>query len=182
MTFSPARSPVHFTHIVHHDGLLVGATLAASVLLAGYSTYGNATCKIAGAITPYHIDIMQDSFVSREQAVQLKKDMTRDQVRLTLDTPLLTDMSHANHRGCTFSFKRGNTLVIQGCQLTAWLDDDRLAKRVGADELPSEPGLISEIDGIRRPGKDTVQAVAATGTAPVAHAPSIPSVEVTGRV
>ncbi|MDF6504812.1 outer membrane protein assembly factor BamE, partial [Escherichia coli] len=62
-----------------------------------------------------------------------------------------------------FSFKRGNTSVVQERRLTVWFDGDRLAKWVGADELPSESELISEIDGIKRPKKDAAQAAAAAG-------------------
>ena len=182
MTFSFARSPVRFAHFARRGGLLVGAVLAASALLAGCGTYDSTTRKIANAITPYRIDIVQGNFVSREQAAQLKEGMTRDQVRFVLGTPLLTDMFHANRWDYIFSFKRGNTSVVQERRLTVWFDGDRLAKWVGADELPSESEMISEIDGIKRPKKDAAQAAAAAGAAPAARAPSIPSAEVTDRV
>ena len=182
MTFSFARSPVRFAHVARRGGLLVGAVLAASALLAGCGTYDSTTRKIANAITPYRIDIVQGNFVSREQAAQLKEGMTRDQVRFVLGTPLLTDMFHANRWDYIFSFKRGTTSVVQERRLTVWFDGDRLAKWVGADELPSESELISEIDGIKRPKKDAAQAAAAAGAAPAARAPSSPSAEVTDRV
>ena len=168
MTFPFARSPVHFANVARRGGLLVGAMLAASALLAGCGTYDSTTRKIANAITPYRIDIVQGNFVSREQAAQLKEGMTRDQVRFVLGTPLLTDMFHANRSDYIFSFKRGNTSVVQERRLTVWFDGDRLAKWVGADELPSESELISEIDGIKRPKKDAAQAAAAAGAAPAA--------------
>lgn len=182
MTFSFARSPVRFAYFARRGGLLVGAMLAASALLAGCGTYDSTTRKIANAITPYRIDIVQGNFVSREQAAQLKEGMTRDQVRFVLGTPLLTDMFHANRWDYIFSFKRGNTAVVQERKLTVWFDGDRLAKWVGADELPSESELISEIDGIKRPKKDAAQAAAAAGAAPAARAPSIPSAEAADRV
>lgn len=182
MTFSFARSPVRFAHVARRGGLLVGAMLAASALLAGCGTYDSTTRKIANAITPYRIDIVQGNFVSREQATQLKEGMTRDQVRFVLGSPLLTDMFHANRWDYIFSFKRGNTSVVQERRLTVWFDGDRLAKWVGAEDLPSESELISEIDGIKRPKKDAAAAAAAAGAAPAARAPSIPSAEVSDRV
>ena len=187
MTFSLARnlvrrSPVRFAHVARRGGLLVGAMLAVSALLAGCGTYDSTTRKIANAITPYRIDIVQGNFVSREQAAQLKEGMTRDQVRFVLGTPLLTDMFHANRWDYIFSFKRGNTSVVQERKLTVWFDGDRLAKWVGADDLPSESELISEIDGIKRPKKDAAAAAAAAGAAPASRAPSIPSAEVSDRV
>ena len=182
MTFSFARSPVRFAHVARRGGLLVGTMLAVSALLAGCGTYDSTTRKIANAITPYRIDIVQGNFVSREQAAQLKEGMTRDQVRFVLGTPLLTDMFHANRWDYIFSFKRGNTSVVQERKLTVWFDGDRLAKWVGADDLPSESELISEIDGIKRPKKDAAAAAAAAGAAPASRAPSIPSAEVSDRV
>nr|WP_311526413.1 outer membrane protein assembly factor BamE [uncultured Ralstonia sp.] len=182
MTFPFARSPVRFAHAARRGGLLVGAMLAASALLAGCGTYDSTTRKIANAITPYRIDIVQGNFVSREQAAQLKEGMTRDQVRFVLGTPLLTDMFHANRWDYIFSFKRGNTAVVQERRLTVWFDGDRLAKWAGAEDLPSESELISEIDGIKRPKKDAAAAAAAAGAAPAARAPSIPSAEVSDRV
>lgn len=187
MTFSLARnlvrrSPVRFAHVARRGGLLVGAMLAVSALLAGCGTYDSTTRKIANAITPYRIDIVQGNFVSREQAAQLKEGMTRDQVRFVLGTPLLTDMFHANRWDYIFSFKRGNASVVQERKLTVWFDGDRLAKWVGADDLPSESELISEIDGIKRPKKDAAAAAAAAGAAPASRAPSIPSAEMSDRV
>lgn len=182
MTFSFARSPVRVAHVARRGGLVVSAMLAASVLLAGCGTYDSATRKIANAITPYRIDIVQGNFVSHEQAAQLKEGMTRDQVRFVLGTPLLTDMFHANRWDYIFSFKRGNTSVVQERRLTVWFDGDRLAKWSGADELPSETELIAEIDGIKRPKKEAAEAAAAAGAAPATRAPSIPSAEVSDRV
>ena len=182
MTFSFARSPVSFANVARQGALVVGAMLAASTLLAGCGTYDSTTRKIANAITPYRIDIVQGNFVSREQAAQLKEGMTRDQVRFVLGTPLLTDMFHANRWDYIFSFKRGNTNVVQERKLTVWFDGDRLSKWVGADELPSETELIAEIDGIKRPKKEAAAAAAAAGAAPASRAPSIPSAEVGERV
>ncbi len=47
-------------------------------------------------ITPYRIDIQQGNFVSQEMVAQLKPGMSKDQVRLVLGTPLLTDIFHAD--------------------------------------------------------------------------------------
>ena len=75
--------------------------------------------------------------------------MTRDQVQFLLGTPLLTDVFHANRWDYVFSFKRGNTQVVQQRRFTVFFDNDRLV-RFGGDELPSEYELIAEIDGMKR--------------------------------
>ncbi|CBJ36875.1 outer membrane protein assembly factor BamE [Ralstonia pseudosolanacearum] len=183
MTFFFARSPVRSADVAaRRASLLLGAVLAASALLAGCSTYDNSTRKLANAITPYRIDIVQGNFVSREQASQLKEGMTRDQVRYVLGSPLLTDMFHGNRWDYVFSFKRGNTNVVQERKLTVWFEADRLTKWAGADDLPSEVELIAEIDGIKRPKKAAAEAAAAAGAAPATRAPSIPSAEMSDRV
>lgn len=126
-------------------------TLLAAITLASAacSTYDSTSRKIAGAITPYRINIVQGNFVSREAAAQLREGMTREQVQFLLGTPLLTDVFHANRWDYVFSFKRGNTQVVQQRRFTVFFDNDRLA-RFGGDELPSEYELIAEIDGMKR--------------------------------
>ncbi len=126
-------------------------TLVAAITLASAacSTYDSTSRKIANAITPYRINIVQGNFVSREAAAQLREGMTRDQVQFLLGTPLLTDVFHANRWDYVFSFKRGNTQVVQQRRFTVFFDNDRLV-RFGGDELPSEYELIAEIDGMKR--------------------------------
>jgi outer membrane protein assembly factor BamE len=47
-------------------------------------------------VTPYRIDIQQGNFISQEMVAQLKPGMSKEQVRLALGTPLLTDIFHAD--------------------------------------------------------------------------------------
>lgn len=128
---------------------LVTTVLAAAALLtAACSTYDNTSRKVANAITPYRINIVQGNFVSREAAAQLREGMTRDQVKFLLGTPLLTDVFHGNRWDYVFSFRRGNTPVVQQRRYTVFFDNDKLVK-FGGDELPSEYELIAEIDGMK---------------------------------
>lgn len=138
-------------------------TLLAAVALTATacSTYDSTSRKIANAITPYRINIVQGNFVSREAAAQLREGMTRDQVRFLLGTPLLTDVFHANRWDYVFSFKRGNTQVVQQRRFTVFFENDKLVRYAG-DELPSEYELIAEIDGIKgSPGAKAEQKKAA---------------------
>ncbi|MDW3680461.1 outer membrane protein assembly factor BamE [Cupriavidus sp. CV2] len=128
---------------------LVTTVLAAATLLtAACSTYDNTSRKVANAITPYRINIVQGNFVSREAAAQLREGMTREQVKFLLGTPLLADVFHGNRWDYVFSFRRGNTPVVQQRRYTVFFDGDKLAK-FGGDELPSEYELIAEIDGMK---------------------------------
>ncbi|WP_059413510.1 outer membrane protein assembly factor BamE [Cupriavidus basilensis] len=156
---------------------LVTSVLAAAVLMAACSTYDNTSRKLANAITPYRINIVQGNFVSREAASQLREGMTRDQVKFLLGTPLLTDVFHGNRWDYFFSFRRGNTPVVQQRHYTVFFDGDKLAK-FGGDELPSEYELIAEIDGMKalqanqRPLRreiDAAAAASAVGATPPAQ-------------
>ena len=148
---------------------LVVSLLAAALLAGACSAYDSTSRKVANAITPYRINIVQGNFVSREAASQLREGMTRDQVKFLLGTPLLTDVFHANRWDYVFSFRRGNTSVVQQRRYTVFFDGERLVK-FGGDELPSEYELIAEIDGMKKalkeqtPGK--ISTSASTAPAP----------------
>ncbi|SOY50612.1 putative outer membrane lipoprotein, SmpA/OmlA family [Cupriavidus taiwanensis] len=150
---------------------LVVSLLAAALLAGACSAYDSTSRKVANAITPYRINIVQGNFVSREAASQLREGMTRDQVKFLLGTPLLTDVFHANRWDYVFSFRRGNTSVVQQRRYTVFFDGERLVK-FGGDELPSEYELIAEIDGMKKalkeqtPGKISTSASTAPAPAP----------------
>ncbi|MHA7681814.1 outer membrane protein assembly factor BamE [Cupriavidus sp. PET2-C1] len=164
---------------------LVTTVLAAATLLtAACSTYDNTSRKVANAITPYRINIVQGNFVSREAAAQLREGMTREQVKFLLGTPLLADVFHGNRWDYVFSFRRGNTPVVQQRRYTVFFDGDKLVK-FGGDELPSEYELIAEIDGMKamQLGKaptpkapaETVAAASEVAAAPAAAPEAAPA-------
>ena len=64
----------------------------AAALLAGCN---NMPVPRIPGMTPYRIDIQQGNYVSQEAVSQLKAGMTKEQVRVILGTPLLTDIFHA---------------------------------------------------------------------------------------
>jgi outer membrane protein assembly factor BamE len=49
-----------------------------------------------GWLAPYRMDIQQGNFVSQEMVLQLRRGMTKDQVKFLLGTPLVTDIFHAD--------------------------------------------------------------------------------------
>ncbi|SFD13559.1 Beta-barrel assembly machine subunit BamE [Cupriavidus sp. OV038] len=159
---------------------LVSSLLAAAVLAGACSAYDSTSRKVADAITPYRINIVQGNFVSREAASQLREGMTRDQVRFLLGTPLLTDVFHGNRWDYVFSFRRGSTPVVQQRRYTVFFDGDKLVK-FGGDELPSEYELIAEIDGMKAalrnqtPGKIVTSSSSAPADAPATPAPAAPA-------
>ncbi|BDB25426.1 hypothetical protein Tamer19_14570 [Cupriavidus sp. TA19] len=156
---------------------LVVSLLAAALLAGACSAYDSTSRKVANAITPYRINIVQGNFVSREAASQLREGMTREQVKFLLGTPLLTDVFHANRWDYVFSFRRGNTPVVQQRRYTVVFDGDRLVK-FGGDELPSEYELIAEIDGMKKALKDQTPGKVSTSSTSTAAAQAEPQTTV----
>lgn len=142
---------------------LVSSLLAAALLAGACSAYDSTSRKVAEAITPYRINIVQGNFVSREAVSQLREGMTRDQVRFLLGTPLLQDVFHGNRWDYYFSFRRGSTPVVQSRKFTVFFDGDTLTKWQG-DDLPSEYELIAEIDGMKAAQRNQKPGISSSST------------------
>ncbi|WP_197433000.1 outer membrane protein assembly factor BamE [Janthinobacterium sp. B9-8] len=69
-----------------------------------------SACSVANFLTPYKLDIPQGNEITADQVAQLKKGMTRSQVRFLLGTPLLNDPFHANRWDYLYSDARGGQL------------------------------------------------------------------------
>jgi outer membrane protein assembly factor BamE len=66
-------------------------------LLLGVFPVALAACGLrVPGLTPYRMEIQQGNYVTQEMASQLKSGMSKEQVRITLGTPLLTDLFHAD--------------------------------------------------------------------------------------
>jgi outer membrane protein assembly factor BamE len=96
---------------------------------------------------PYRIDIQQGNFLSPEMVAQLKKGMTREQVRFVLGTPLVTDIFHANRWDYVFYRELGNGSKEQK-RLSVFFEDDKLARATG-DNVPAnlEPMAVADPKG-----------------------------------
>jgi outer membrane protein assembly factor BamE len=154
----------------HVRKLLIAASTVA--LVAGCSTYDSLTQRVAQSITPYRITIVQGNFVSKEAASKMRKGMTRDEVKATLGTPLLTDMFHDDRWDYVFYFKRGSTAIVQQRDFIVNFDGDHVASWSGGDDLPSELELLADIDGDKGGKKAKAKAAAAAAAAASAAAAS----------
>lgn len=93
----------------------------------------------------YKLDINQGNYITVDQVDKLKVGQTRQQVRLVLGTPLLTDPFHANRWDYPYEFTRqGRTLEHR--QLTLYFVDDKLARWEG-DEMPPPPAEVARNGG-----------------------------------
>ncbi len=81
-------------------------------------------------LTPYRIDIQQGNFVSQEMVAQLKPGMSKDQVRLVLGTPLLTDIFHAERWDYVYWREKPGEKREQK-KLTVFFEDGKLTRLDG---------------------------------------------------
>ncbi|MGH8725348.1 MAG: outer membrane protein assembly factor BamE [Burkholderiales bacterium] len=81
-------------------------------------------------ITPYRIDIQQGNFVSQAQVAQLKPGMSKEQVRLVLGTPLLTDIFHADRWDYVYWREKPGAKLEQR-KLTVFFEDGKLTRLDG---------------------------------------------------
>jgi outer membrane protein assembly factor BamE len=125
----------------------VGLALVAAGALASCGTFDNVSQRMAGAITPYRIEVVQGNFISREQVQQLKAGMTRQQVREMLGTPLVTSVFHAERWDYVFTLKREG-VEPQRRKFTLFFRGDAL-ERFEGDPMPSESEFVATL-GTRR--------------------------------
>jgi len=83
-----------------------------------------------GWLTPYRIDVQQGNFVSQDMTTQLKRGMTKDQVRFILGTPLLTDIFHADRWDYVYLLDRPGEPRVER-HLAVYFENDRLARLEG---------------------------------------------------
>jgi outer membrane protein assembly factor BamE len=102
---------------------------AALALLAGCSVP-----RIPG-ITPYKMDIQQGNYVSQEMVAQLKPGLTKDQVRFTLGTPLLTDIFHGERWDYVY-WREDPAGKREQRKLAVYFQDGKLA-RIEGDVVPA---------------------------------------------
>ncbi|MBV2261978.1 MAG: outer membrane protein assembly factor BamE [Thauera sp.] len=82
---------------------LLAALIASSGLLAGCSFD-----SVVGLVDPYRIDIRQGNYVDQEMVAQLRRGMTRDQVRYVLGSPLVVDMFRKDRWDYVYRFRPGS--------------------------------------------------------------------------
>lgn len=87
------------------------------------------------SIKPYRIEIQQGNYLSQEMVSQLKRGMTREQVRFVLGTPLVADVFHANRWDYVF-YREAEDGKVERRQISVIFEADRLA-RVTGDVKPA---------------------------------------------
>ena len=81
-------------------------------------------------VSPYRIDIQQGNYISSDLVGQLRPGMSKEQVRLTLGTPLLTDIFHADRWDYVYYRERPGAKTEQR-KLTVFVEDGKLTRLDG---------------------------------------------------
>ena len=157
--------------------------LAAAVLalLAGCGSVDSTGRRIATALTPYKIEVVQGNFVSKEQVEALRPGMSREQVRQVLGTPLVTDLFHAERWDYVFTLKRQG-VDPQKRRLTVFFKGEGMDHFEG-DPMPSESEFVATLERKRATGKippleATEAQLRAFPAKPQASTPAVPAAPV----
>jgi outer membrane protein assembly factor BamE len=81
-------------------------------------------------LPPYRIDVQQGNYISQDMVAQLKPGMSKEQVRLALGTPLLTDIFHADRWDYVYWRERPGAKREQR-KLTVFFEDGKLTRLDG---------------------------------------------------
>lgn len=124
-------------------------------VVAGCSSFNRPSMPdFSSWVSPYRIDVRQGNYLSQEMVSQLKKGMTKDQVRYALGTPLLKDMFHANRWDYVYTFATGKGDKEER-KVTVFFDADGRLLSVAGDVVPmsdKEGGTVTAQKLIEIPG------------------------------
>lgn len=135
----------------HRSSARLGLSAIACAVLAGCGGLDSASHRIANAVTPYKVEVVQGNFVSKEQVDALRPGMTRAQVKDVLGTPLLASLFHGDRWDYVFTLRRQG-VEPQARKLTVYFKGD-LLDRFEGDPMPTEAEFVSKLDTHRKLGK-----------------------------
>ena len=92
----------------------------------------------------YRIDVQQGNMITQEMVSQLRPQMTKDQVRFILGTPVLMDVFHANRWDYIYRMRRGGRSVETRKFSTIFDDDGRLIEVIGDIAALPTSGVSAE--------------------------------------
>ena len=121
----------------------ITALAAVCTLVVGCS-FGNITDRV----NPYRIDVRQGNYVDQDMVAQLRRGMTRDQVRFLLGTPLVVDMFRNDRWDYVYLFKPGQGQAQQRV-LSVFFNGDLLDRLEGDIEAGDAQGAAEVERSVR---------------------------------
>jgi outer membrane protein assembly factor BamE len=119
---------------------LRGAASRGVVRLCALAALPAAAALFTGC-TPYRIDIQQGNVVTQEMLARLRTDMTRQQVRYVMGTPLVADTFHPERWDYFYNLDKAGS-PGERRRITLVFEQDRLKRVLGDVELPA--GLVGQ--------------------------------------
>lgn len=105
--------------------------------------------SLVDALSPYRMDVRQGNYVSQEMVSRLTPGMPREQVRLIMGSPLLTDVFHADRWDYVYRYVPGSgevelrrvALLFEKDKLVR-VDGDVVAATEAKGEAAARPRVI----------------------------------------
>ncbi len=144
----------------------VAALLAGVLLLSACGSLGLPTLPTLSTPHPYSLGIQQGVVVDQKMVSRLTPGMTRNQVGLTLGTPLLTDVLHADRWDYVY-YTRKSGEVGEWRRFTCVFKDDRLQAVTGDVTLAAGGAVVTPGSAPLPEGNSGVPAPLPSVTAPV---------------
>jgi outer membrane protein assembly factor BamE len=109
-----------------------------------------AACSWVNPLSVYLVEIQQGNYITQEMVSQLKRGMTKDQVRFVLGTPLVTDIFHDNRWDYVYWRQLAHKDPTEERRLTVLFEDGKLTQLTGdvTTGLPESP-QASATEGAR---------------------------------
>lgn len=124
-----------------------------AALVALGLTAGCSFDSVVGVVDPYRIDVRQGNYVDQEMLSQLRRGMTRDQVRYVLGSPLVVDLFRKDRWDYVYRFRPGRgdvqqrtiSLYFEGDALDRVEGDVEVAQGGEGSAAPVERSRVVEI-------------------------------------
>ena len=104
--------------------------------------FSAAACSYLPNLSPHRMEIQQGNFVSQEMVGQLRRGMTKDQVRFAMGTPLVADLFHGNRWDYVFVRQRANSREVEHRRISVFFEQDKLA-RIEGDVVGAGPSSVA---------------------------------------
>jgi len=121
---------------------LPAAFLAASLIS------GCSFDSVVGVVNPYRIDVRQGNYVDQDMVAQLKRGMTREQVRFVLGSPLVVDLFRKDRWDYVYRYVPGSRQAEQRV-ISVYFVDDRLDRVEGDVQAASEAAPSAPVERSR---------------------------------
>jgi outer membrane protein assembly factor BamE len=111
-----------------------------------------ASCSL---LIPHKLEIRQGNLITPEMLARVKVDMTQQQVKTLLGTPLLSDPLHANRWDYIYRFSQEGKLIEEK-RLSLYFENDILKKI--DDAIPEKvPAKAVEVELLKKDNQSEKQ-------------------------